>query len=99
MPVDHNFATAPLGWLPGVPLASATHQTFLGAGFCGDRVKQLLAGKTVLNLSKHRPIEELEQRGLIDEVRRRLAVWTRYQRTFDVVLPSGGDVFTVPAEY
>jgi hypothetical protein len=30
-------------------------------------------------------IEELEQRGLVDEVRRRLAVWTRYQGTVGLI--------------
>ncbi len=57
MPVYHNFATALIGWSPAVPFSSAQHHTFLGADFYGDRVEQLLACKTMLNLSEHRPIE------------------------------------------
>ncbi len=57
MPVYHNFATALIGWSPAVPFSSAKHHTFLGADFYGDRVEQLLACKTMLNLSEHRPIE------------------------------------------
>ena len=45
MPVYHNFATALSGWLPAVPFSSATHHTFLGADFYGDRVEQLVAAR------------------------------------------------------
>jgi hypothetical protein len=62
MPVYHNFATALSGWLPAVPFSSAAHHTFLGADFYGDRVEQLLACKSMLNLSEHRPIEFMTSR-------------------------------------
>jgi hypothetical protein len=62
MPVYHNFATALSGWLPGVSFASAAHHSFLGADFYGDRVEQLLASKTMLNLSENRPIEFMTSR-------------------------------------
>ncbi len=62
MPVYHNFATALSGWLPAVPFSSATHHTFLGADFYGDRVEQLVACKTMLNLSEYHPIEFMTSR-------------------------------------
>jgi hypothetical protein len=64
MPVYHNFATALSGWLPSVSFSSAVHHTFLGADFYGDRVEQLLACKTMLNLSENRPIEFMTSRCL-----------------------------------